>query len=292
MNQKKLHGTGVALVTPFNEDESIDFDGLKRLMNTTAQKGVDYYVVQGTTGESVTTTQAEKQAILNFILENNSHGLPIVYGIGGNNTAQVIETIKNTSLDGVDAILSVSPYYNKPTQKGIIAHFEKIADNSPLPIILYNVPGRTSSNLTAETTLELAKHQNIIGIKEASGDVTQANEITTSAPDDFLIISGDDMLTPKLYEVGAVGVISVLANGFADLFKEMRENVSAGEYQNAQAVADSMSELNDLMYIESNPVGIKYVLKSQNVCNDVVRLPLLRASEKLQKAINEALNSI
>ena len=191
---KKLFGTGVALVTPFDADGAIDFDSLKKLLAHTA-KGVNYYVVMGTTGESATMTKDEKKEVLQFVLKNNPKKLPVVYGIGGNNTDAVIEEIHSTNLKGVTALLSVSPYYNKPSQEGIYQHFKKVADTSTLPIILYNVPGRTASNLTADTTLRLAQHKNIIGIKEASGNLEQCMKIAKEKPANFLLISGDDLLT-------------------------------------------------------------------------------------------------
>jgi len=282
---RKLYGTGVALVTPFDKEKNIDFDGLKNLLDYTAKKGVDYYVVQGTTGESATTTTAEKAEILKFVKESNSHNLPIVYGIGGNNTAAVLETIANTNLDGVDAILSVSPYYNKPSQEGIIQHYTAIADASPVPVILYNVPGRTMSNIKAATTLKLAEHNNIIGVKEASGDLEQAMAISKSKPADFMLISGDDLLTGPLYSIGAVGVISVLANPFADAFKQMKDGAFSGDFNKVREALFPLLEINPLMYEESNPVGVKHALKELGVCENHVRLPLVDASEALQKRI-------
>lgn len=292
MNIDRLYGTGVALVTPFNENGSIDYVGLKKLLEHTAKQGADYYVVQGTTGESTTTTADEKKEILNFVKQNNTANLPIVYGIGGNNTHQVIETIKSTDLSGVDAVLSVSPYYNKPSQEGIIKHFELIADNSPVPVILYNVPGRTASNLTAATTLRLAKHKNIIGTKEASGNLEQAMHISANKPENFLLISGDDMLTVPLYSIGAKGVISVLANAFSDVFKEMKEAAFANNYEAAAQACFKLLGINPLMYAESNPVGIKHVLKLQGVCDDHVRLPLLAPSNELKNSIKAALSGL
>ena len=287
----KLRGTGVALVTPFDENENIDFDGLRNLLDHTA-KGVDYFVVQGTTGESVTTTNQEKREILEFVIRNNSKTLPIVYGIGGNNTKNVLETIQGTNFSGVDAILSVSPYYNKPSQEGIITHFTKIADISPVPVILYNVPGRTSSNLTAVTTLELSKHPNIMGIKEASGNVEQAMMITSNTPDDFLVISGDDMLTVPLMSIGVVGVISVLANAFPVIFKNMVHGALEGNYETATKEASKLLKINPLMYEESNPVGIKEVLRQMNICRNNCRLPLLPASSDLSQRIANELRNI
>ncbi len=287
---KKLEGTGVALVTPFTRNHAIDYPALKRLLNHTAT-GVDYYVVMGTTGESVTITADEKKKVLQFIKQNNTAKLPIVYGIGGNDTQAVLDTIRNTDLKGVDAILSVSPYYNKPSQEGIYQHFKAIADASPLPIILYNVPGRTSSNLTAETTLRLATHKNIIGIKEASGNLEQCMRIAKSKPKDFLLISGDDLLTVPIYAIGGKGVISVLANALPVVFKKMKESSFAGNYEQACLHQFSLLEINGPMYEESNPVGIKQVLHEFGVCENHVRLPLVSASEALQKKIRVILKA-
>lgn len=287
---KKLYGTGVALVTPFDSTGAIDYKALKKLLTHTA-KGVDYYVVMGTTGESVTVSSAEKQEVLKFVKKNNTAKLPIVYGIGGNNTQAVLDTIRSTDLKGVDAILSVSPYYNKPSQEGIYQHFKTIADASPLPIILYNVPGRTASNLTAETTLRLAAHKNIIGIKEASGNLEQCMRIAKSMPKDFLLISGDDLLTVPLYAIGGKGVISVLANALPIPFKKMKAFAFAGNYAKASQHQFSLLEINGPMYEESNPVGIKQLLSELGVCGNHVRLPLIPASEVLKKKISKAYES-
>ncbi len=285
---KKFDGTGVALVTPFDSDLRVDFQGLKSLLEHTA-KGVDYYVVQGTTGESATTTNAEKKEILDFVRNNNPKGLPIVYGIGGNNTAAVLETITQTDLSGIDAILSVSPYYNKPSQEGIYQHYIKIADESPLPIILYNVPGRTMSNISAATTLRLAAHPNIIGIKEASGDLVQCMEIMKGKPDDFILISGDDLLTTSMMSVGARGVISVLANGFPEIFKNITHCALSSDFYQSTLSSQRLLDINPLMYQESNPVGIKEVLRLKMVCDNHVRLPLLPASQELRSEIAQSL---
>ncbi len=283
---KKLYGTGVALVTPFEEDGQVDFRGLKKLLTHTA-KGVDYFVVMGTTGESATLTKEEKNRILTFVKENNIKNLPIVYGIGGNNTPEVIEAIEATDLSGVDAILSVSPYYNKPSQEGIYRHFVCIADKSPVPILLYNVPGRTASNLIAETTLRLAQHPSIIGIKEASGNLEQCMKIVKEKPKDFMLISGDDMLTVPLYAIGGVGIISVLANAFPVIFKKMKEFSFADNYAKAAAEQFKLLEVNGPMYEEGNPVGVKHVLTLMNICSNQVRLPLVRASKELQRKIEK-----
>lgn len=281
---KTLHGTGVALVTPFDENGDIDFASLKRLLVHTA-RGVDYYVVQGTTGESATLTKEEKRKVLAFVAQNNRKKLPIVYGIGGNSTAGVLQEVQDTDFRHIDAILSVSPYYNKPSQEGIVHHFNFVADASPVPVILYNVPGRTSSNLTAATTLRLARHKNIVGIKEASGNLEQCMKIAKEKPSDFMLISGDDLLTLPLYALGAVGVISVLANAFPVTFKKMKAFAFAGDYGRAQKELFKLVDINGPMYEEGNPVGIKQLLNEIGVCGPNVRLPLVQASEGLVRKI-------
>lgn len=285
---KKLYGTGVALITPFTDDGNIDFVSLKKLLRHTA-KGSDYYVVMGTTGESVTLSADERSTVLDFVKRNNSANLPIVYGIGGNNTAQVIESIRSTDLSGVAALLSVSPYYNKPSQEGIYLHFKAVADASPVPVLLYNVPGRTSSNISAETTLRLAAHPNIVGIKEASGNLEQCMRIARDKSKDFMLISGDDMMATALYAVGAVGVISVLANAYPGIFRKIKDYAFEGKFARASAEAFRLLDINPLMYEEGNPVGLKVVLADMNLCTDRVRLPLAPASQNLRKRIIAAL---
>ncbi|HYG02659.1 MAG TPA: 4-hydroxy-tetrahydrodipicolinate synthase [Chryseosolibacter sp.] len=281
---KKLYGTGVALITPFAENLEVDYKALKKLLSHTA-KGVDYYVVMGTTGESATVSKHEKKRILEFVKDNNPKNLPIVYGIGGNNTQEVIQTLEDTELAGVDAILSVSPYYNKPSQEGIYQHYVAIADRSVAPVILYNVPGRTSSNITAETTLRLAQHRNIIGVKEASGNIEQCLKIVKHMPGDFLLISGDDMLTVPLYSIGAKGVISVLANAFPVSFRKMKEYAFSAKYAKATQELLKLLEINGPMYEEGNPVGLKALLNEMGICRSEVRLPLAIASKGLQEKI-------
>jgi len=277
---KKLYGTGVALVTPFDESGSIDYASLKRVLVHTA-KGVDYFVVQGTTGESATLSKEEKKRVLSFVVQNNRKKLPIVYGIGGNNTASVLEEIANTDFKHIDAILSVSPYYNKPSQEGIVHHFNFVADASPAPVILYNVPGRTSSNLTASTILRLARHKNIIGVKEASGNLEQCMKIAKDKPANFMLISGDDLLTLPIYSIGGVGVISVLANAYPVVFKKMKDYAFAGDYAKAQKELFKLVDINPPMYEEGNPVGVKQLLHEMGVCGPNVRLPLVQASDNL-----------
>jgi len=291
MTNKLPKGVGVALVTPFDVNLNIDFSAYKRLLEHTAQIGVDYWVVQGTTGESPTTTSTEKAQLLAFAKENNPKKLPIVYGMGGNNTETIIQNIKNADLEGVTALLSVSPYYNKPSQRGIIAHYQKIADASPVPIVLYNVPGRTGSNITAETTLALSEHPNIIATKEASGNLVQCMEIAKNKPKDFMLISGDDMLTVPMISFGAEGVISVMANAFQE-FNDMSHLALEKNFEAASQKLFSLLTLNDLMYIEGNPVGIKKVLELQGVCSASVRLPLVEASEKLSEQIKKGLDEL
>lgn len=284
---KKLFGTGVALVTPFTSTGDVDYKSLKKLLQHTA-KGVDYYVVMGTTGESATLSPAEKKEVLQFVIANNIKKLPIVYGIGGNNTTEVVSAIQATNFKGIDALLSVSPYYNKPSQEGIYQHFMAVADASPVPVILYNVPGRTASNISATTTLRLATHKNIVAIKEASGNVEQCMAIAKAAPKDFLLISGDDLLTVPLYSIGAKGVISVLANAYPVIFKKMKEHAFAANFTKASQEQFKLLEINGPMYEEGNPVGVKQVLANMNVCSNYVRLPLIPATEGLKIRIKEA----
>lgn len=287
MNSKTFAGVGVALVTPFQQNMQIDFHGLKNLLDHTyaSGEGVDYWVVMGTTAESATLNKEEKKEVLNFIKSNNPNQLPIVYGIGGNNTQAVIDELKSIDPDGLSAILSVSPYYNKPSQKGIMAHYTSIADHSPLPIIMYNVPGRTSSNMTAETTLHLAKHPNIIALKEATNHVDQWINIMHHKPENFLLLSGDDTATLSMMALGGEGVISVMANGFPEAFRGMVHGALKGDFKQAAQFLFQLSEVNPLMYEESNPVGIKEVLRIQGVCGNQVRLPLVAASTDLQEKI-------
>lgn len=285
----RFKGVGAALITPFDEQQEIDYAGLQKLIEFVSEGGVDYLVVQGTTGESPAISSAEKDEILAFSKKHNTKGLPIVYGLGGNNTRAVLETIRKTDFDGVDAILSVCPYYNKPTQEGIIAHFTAIADASPVPVLLYNVPGRTVVNMKAETILKLAEHPNIIGIKDAGGSIEQSMELGAKAPEDFLLLSGDDNLVTTMVSVGWHGVISVIANAFPREFTDLTWHALNGNFKDAAALQFAFLEFDTLLYIESNPVGIKKCLEIKGICSSEVRLPLLKASaglsEKLEKAM-------
>ena len=281
-----IKGTGVALVTPFDKTGKIDFKGLSNVLTHTS-KHVDYFVVMGTTAESVTLNKEERIQVLDYVKKNNTENLPIIYGMGGNNTAQILEDIRNTNLEGVFAILSVCPYYNKPSQRGLRHHFTEIADNSPVPIVLYNVPGRTSCNLTAETTLYLANHPNIIGTKEASGNLEQVMNIIIDKPEDFVVVSGDDLLTLPMLSIGAEGVISVLANAYPLYFKQMIEAFHSGEMGKAQEQLYKYLKLNPLMYEESNPVGVKQLLYELGICEYHVRPPLFEASDELKSKIGK-----
>ena len=279
----KFHGVAPALTTPLFEDGSIDFDGLKKLLQHVSDGGVDYLVVQGTTGESATMDKDEKKSVLEFIKANNPKNLPIVYGIGGNNTPEVVKEIQNTDFQGIDAILSVCPYYNKPGARGVIAHYTAIANACPVPVIMYNIPGRSGINMSAATTLELAKHPNIIGIKEASCIIEQVMEINKDKPEDFLIISGDDVQGVPIIACGGVGVMSVIANAVPAKFSEMIHSALEGNFLKARTILGDFLAIDPLLYEEGNPVGVKKILEIKGICGSDVRLPLVKASEELGK---------
>ncbi|WP_420151990.1 4-hydroxy-tetrahydrodipicolinate synthase [Siphonobacter sp.] len=280
---KKFHGVGVALVTPFHEDGSIDWTGLERMLQHVTDGGVDYLVIQGTTGESATMTQAEKVEVLQFVKEKNAGKLPIVYGIGGNVTSKVVEEIIKTDLTGVDAILSVCPYYNKPGKRGVIAHYTAVADASPVPVIMYNIPGRTGINMTSATVIELAQHPNIIGVKEASCIIEQCMEIFRDMPEDFLLISGDDVQAVPIISIGGVGVMSVIANAFPNKFTGMIHAALNGDFATARKTLGSFLDIDPLLYEEGNPVGVKGILESLGLISSDVRLPLMKTSEELKE---------
>lgn len=285
-----LTGVGVALITPFDQKHEIDFDGFQRLLEFTSEGNIDYFVVQGTTGETSTTTAQEKADLLQFTKDNNPKKLPIVYGLGGNNTKVVLETIKNTNLDDVSAILSVCPYYNKPSQAGLIAHFTAIADASPVPVLLYNVPGRTVTHLQIPTVLELAKHPNIIGIKDASS-IENAIELAKRCPKDFLLLSGDDNLVTASISIGFSGVISVIANAFPMEFGELTWAAINGDFEKAASIQHRFVDFDTLLYTESNPVGIKKCCEIKGICSSEVRLPLIKASDELGEKLKKAMNA-
>ena len=289
----KFYGTGVAMVTPFKADGSIDFPGLKNLIDHIINGGAEYLVSLGTTGETATLSKEEKKAIWDFTVETVNRRVPLVAGIGGNNTAEIVETLKNFNSKGFDAILSVSPYYNKPTQEGIYQHYKAIAAASPLPIILYNVPGRTGSMVSADTVLRLAKEfKNIIAVKEASANFDQFNKIAAEKPEGFMLISGDDPLTLPMIALGAVGVISVVANALPKVFSTMVRACLAGNFVEAQPLHYSLLEFTNLCFVEGNPAGVKSALKQLNVCEDHLRLPLVPVSATTQQKIAKELSGL
>jgi 4-hydroxy-tetrahydrodipicolinate synthase len=291
--QHKFQGLGVAMVTPFNADGTIDFEGLTSLTNHLIEGGVDYLVVQGTTGESATMTLKEKQDVLEHVKQVNAGRKPIVFGHGGNNTAALVEGFKNFNWDGVDAILSASPYYNKPTQEGIFQHYKTLDKSTPRPIIIYNVPGRTSSNITASTTVRMAHElNNMIAIKEASGDLGQVSQIIKNRPEDFAVISGDDPLVVPHIAVGGEGVISVIGNVIPKSFSTMVHQALEGDFNNARQMHLRLLDLIDLLFVEGNPGGIKAALKSRGVCGDAVRLPLVNVSTATYQAIEKELKGL
>jgi 4-hydroxy-tetrahydrodipicolinate synthase len=284
---KELLGTGVALVTPFNEDQSVDFVGLERLVNFQIDNGVNYLVVLGTTGEPATLTIEEKEKVKETIIKVNNGRLPLVLGIGGNNTMAVVEEIKTTDLAAFCAILSVSPYYNKPTQEGIYQHFKAVSEASPLPIILYNVPGRTGKNFEVATVLRLANDfDNIVAIKEAAGDLLQAMRLIQQKPKDFMVISGDDIIALPLVLAGGAGVISVIAQGFPKDFSELIQLGLNHEVEKANKLHYKLMNSIDYIFEECNPSGIKAVLNKLAICKLNVRLPLVPATLELQQKIN------
>ena len=286
----RLNGTGVALVTPMLANGEIDFPSLKKLLQHTSK--ADYYVVMGTTGESATLEDDEKRKVLDFVLQHNKKELPVVYGIGGNNTSDVLKRLDSVRGLPLTAIMSVCPYYNKPSQEGIYKHFSLVADRAPAPLVLYNVPGRTSVNMTASTTVRLAAHGNITAIKEASGNIEQAIRILAEAQSTFRLISGDDMLTVPLMSVGAVGVISVLANAFPSPFSKMTAAALSGQFKKAANYQLLFNRINALMYEEGNPSGIKEVLAQMGIIQNHARLPMAPVSEALSKKIQQALVEI
>jgi 4-hydroxy-tetrahydrodipicolinate synthase len=288
----KFHGVAPALVTPMNADCSIDWTGLAKLVGHVSQGGVDYLVVQGTTGESATTTADEKKKIVATIQESNNRQLPIVYGLGGNNTESLIKQIKETNFEGIDAILSVCPYYNKPSARGVIAHYQAIADACPVPVIMYNIPGRTGINMSAETVLTLAEHKNIKGIKEASCIIEQCMEIAFHKPEDFLLISGDDVQAVPIISIGGVGVMSVIANAFPSQFTQMIHAALQGDYKTAQKSLAAFLTIDPYLYEEGNPVGVKKILALKGLIQAQVRMPLAEASEGLGQKLNEIINQV
>ncbi|UUF12679.1 MULTISPECIES: 4-hydroxy-tetrahydrodipicolinate synthase [Flavobacterium] len=285
---QSLIGTGVALVTPFKKDFSVDIEALQRVVNFSIDGGVEYLVVMGTTAENATLTPEEKELVISTVIDVNKGRLPLVLGVGGNNTMQIVEELKTRDFSAFEAILSVSPYYNKPTQEGIYQHFKAIAEASPIPVILYNVPGRTSSNMLPATVVRLANDfKNIVAIKEAAGDMAQALKLIKDAPKDFLVISGDDMIALPIVLAGGAGVISVIGQGFPKEFSEMIRlglNKKAVEaFKTQYFLADCI----DMIFEQGNPAGIKQIFQALGIAENVVRLPLVSVDDALAARLNE-----
>ena len=287
-----IKGMGVALVTPFNKDGSIDYSALAKIVDYNIENGTDYLVVLGTTGESATLSIDEQEEVKKTIEKANRNRIPLVLGIGGNDTASVARKVQSTDLSSYVAVLSVSPYYNKPTQEGLYQHFKHIAEACPKPVILYNVPGRTAKNMEPKTVARLAQDcSNIVAIKEAAGDMVQALELLRIVPKDFLVISGNDMITLPMIQAGGAGVISVIGEGFPKAFSDMVRYALNGQQKEALDIHYAIMPLIDLIFKEGNPAGIKAVFEQLNLCNDTVRLPLVSATKDLKKDIALAMAS-
>jgi len=285
-----FRGLGVAVVTPFDHNLEIDYISLEKVLNHLHDsKAVDYIVVLGSTGEAPTLSFDEKQEVLAFVRKHNNNRLGLMVGHGGNNTRALVDSMKNLDIAGYQGILSSSPAYIKPTQEGLIGHYTALADEAPLPIMLYNVPSRTGSNIAPETVAKLAEHPNIIGIKDASADLVQAMEITNRTADEFILVSGDDMFTVPLFSVGCQGLISVLGNAYPKIYKNQVEACKSGNYKLASDLAKSTLRINELMYREGNPVGVKQLMAHLGLCEPYVRLPLAKASDKLAREIEQAM---
>lgn len=290
---KSLTGTGVAVVTPFHDYGTIDFTCLEKVLNHIINGGVDFVLALGTTSEAVTLSKDEKNAVVNFFIETVNKRVPIMLGVGGNNTQEVVNTIKSNSFDGIDSILSVAPYYNKPQQKGLYYHFKTIADVSPVPVYLYNVPSRTSVNINAETTLKLAADvKNIAGIKEASGDLGQIMEILKKKPADFKVLSGDDILTLPMLSLGAEGVISVVANAFPSEYSWMVKNGMKGDFTGARKNHYQLLEIINALFADGNPSGIKAALDILGYCKNNVRLPLVKVNKGVYNQLKQLIEEI
>ncbi len=293
MIQSKLKGMGVAFITPFNEDESVDYEAITRLIDFQLSNGTDFLVILATTAETPTLSPDEKAEIRRLIVERVNGRIPIVMGVGGNNTRMVVEQLEHDDLQGIDAILSVVPFYNKPSQEGMYQHFRTIAAASRKPVILYNVPGRTGVNMTAETTLRLARDcQNIIGIKEASGNFGQIDDIIKNKPDTFEVLSGDDGITYPLITLGAVGVISVIGNAFPREFSQMTRLALAGDFRNALAIHQRFAELFKLLFVDGNPAGVKAMMHSMGLIKNKLRLPLVPTRLTTYEEIREVLHQL
>ncbi len=290
---QSLIGTGVALVTPFKKDLSVDTEALTKIVHYQIDNGIDYLVVLGTTAETATLTQAEKELVIKTVVEANNKKLPLVLGVGGNNTHQVVEELRTRNFTDFTAVLSVSPYYNKPTQEGIYQHFKAVAEASPVPVILYNVPGRTASNILPSTVLRLANDfENIVAIKEAAGDIVQAMKLIQHKPEGFLVISGDDMITLPMILAGGAGVISVIGEGFPKQFSAMVRLGLERKADEAYQLHYQLAEAIDLIFEQGNPAGIKEVFRVLGWCENTVRLPLVKVNEDLANRIRQTVEKI
>jgi len=292
MARNKFRGLGVALITPFTADGSVDYTALRRLLDYQLGNGIDFLCVLGTTAETPTLTAEEKQNIINLVQEKVKGQVPILLGMGGNNTAAIVQQVKTTDFKGIDGILSVCPYYNKPSQEGLYQHFKAIATACPVPVVLYNVPGRVGVNMTAETTLRLAREsENIVAIKEASGNFTQIDDIIKNKPADFDVISGDDGITFPLITLGAAGVISVIGNALPKEFSRMVRLALSGDYNNALTIHHKFTELFKLLFVDGNPAGVKAMLSSMGIIQNELRLPLvpsrISTMEKISSIVKE-----
>lgn len=293
MVQTKFTGLGIALITPFKEDESVDYDALGRLLDYQLQNGIDYLVVLGTTAETPTLTDDEKINIIRFVQNKVKGSVPIVLGLGGNCTRAVVEKLKNDDFTGIDAILSVVPYYNKPSQEGMYQHYKAIAEASPVPVIMYNIPGRTGVNMQVDTTIRLAREfDKIIAIKEASGNMDQINDIIKKKPKDFIVISGDDGITYPLITMGAQGVISVIGNAFPKEFGRMVRLSLQGDYESARQIHQKFTDLFDLLFVDGNPAGAKCMLSLMGYIQNKLRLPLVPTRMVTYDKIREVLNGL
>ncbi|MCF8379655.1 MAG: 4-hydroxy-tetrahydrodipicolinate synthase [Bacteroidales bacterium] len=287
-----LRGTGVALVTPFDKKGEIDFDSLEKLINHVVDGGVEYLVALGTTAETPTLSQEEKHEVVSAVIKYNANRLPVVLGMGSNNTHALVKEISKTDFTGIHAILSVAPYYNKPSQEGIYQHYREVSKASPLPVILYNVPGRTSSNISADTCLKLAKeYENIVAIKEASGVFSQIMEMISNKPKGFEVLSGDDALTFPMISLGATGVITVVGNAFPQEFSEMVRMALSHNIEDARTLHYKLIPIIDLIFAEGNPTGLKAFLNKAGICQNELRLPLVKASDALVHRIDQVLKA-
>lgn len=287
----KFVGTGVALITPFKEDFSIDFKALKSIIDYVIENGADYIVALGTTSEAPTLSTEEKNAVVETIIRAVNRRCPIILGMGGNDTLALIGQIKKNSFTGIDAILNVTPFYNKPQQNGLISHFTAVADISPVPVVLYNVPSRTGVNMTAATCIKLAKHENIIAVKEASGNLQQIMEILRDRPENFDVISGDDSITQPMMNLGAIGVISVAANAYTKPFAQMIHAQLQGDFEKSLKLHYKLLKMNNLIFADGSPAGIKVLLKQIGLCSDVVRLPLINVSKNVEQQLIDEWNT-